>query len=116
MSYAAGETALNTSIKPSFSEVPIDAENNISTQEFLDAAEGLTKIFDLMGSAAFSPVQSDITGNVKKLRTRYDADTANLGTIQKIVKADYDEAPKNAKTGRPDKAPSASDALLWLTR
>ncbi|KAJ2976275.1 hypothetical protein NUW58_g8128 [Xylaria curta] len=61
-----GATLLST-FKRSFVDVPVDAEKNnaISTTEFLEAAESLTTMFDALGSIAFSPVKSDMLGNVK---------------------------------------------------
>lgn len=52
--------------KRSFAEVPIDEskDNGISTPEFLEASEALTLLFDVLGSAAFKPVKSDMTGNI----------------------------------------------------
>lgn len=61
-----GATFLKT-FKKSFVDVPIDAEkgNAISTAEFLEAAESLTTMFDVLGSIAFSPVKTDMLGNVE---------------------------------------------------
>lgn len=52
--------------KRSFADVPIDEskDNGISTNEFLEASEALTLLFDVLGSAAFKPVKSDMTGNI----------------------------------------------------
>lgn len=80
-----GGTIVQT-FKQSFVDVPVDAEKNnaVATTQFLDAAESLTTIFgsyrtcpkgyfihrtnsfaDALGSVAFSPVKSDMLGNVK---------------------------------------------------
>jgi hypothetical protein len=101
-----GGTVLDT-FKRSFTDVPIDAEKNnaISTTEFLDAAESLTGMFDVLGSRAFSPVKSDILGNVKKLRDRQLAAPAESQTIQELV-------INELKT----KTHKATEGLLWLTR
>lgn len=52
--------------KRSFTDVPIDQskDNAIATTEFLEAAEALTGLFDVLGSVAFKPVKSDVEGNV----------------------------------------------------
>ncbi|EHK98398.1 putative Pleckstrin like proteiny domain-containing family A member 8 [Glarea lozoyensis 74030] len=63
--YPPGGTFLDT-LKRSFVDVPIDSEQNVSTTEFLEAAESLTTLFDVLGSVAFTPVKSDMLGNVKK--------------------------------------------------
>ena len=53
--------------RKSFADVTIDAskDNSIKTLEFLDAAESLTTLFDVLGSAAFKPVKNDMQGNIK---------------------------------------------------
>lgn len=54
----------NPAFKKSFADVPIDAENKISTEEFVQACQSLVLIFDYLKASAFSPVKSDISGNV----------------------------------------------------
>ncbi|KAJ9136808.1 Glycolipid transfer protein [Coniochaeta hoffmannii] len=106
VSIPPGGTLLDT-FKKSFADVPIDAEKNnaIHTTEFLDAAESLTTMFDVMGSVAFSPVKNDILGNVKKLRERQLAAPLESETIQDLV-------INELKT----KSHKATEGLLWLTR
>lgn len=50
--------------KRSFKDVPV-TDGKISTTEFLEAAETVVQLFDVLGSAAFTPVQTDMTGNIK---------------------------------------------------
>ncbi|KAI8631908.1 glycolipid transfer protein [Xylariaceae sp. FL1651] len=101
-----GATLLST-FKRSFTDVPIDAEkdNAIATTEFLDAAESLTTMFDALGSVAFSPVKSDMLGNVKKIRERQLAAPAESETLQALV-------INELKT----KTHKATEGLLWLVR
>ncbi|KAH8912433.1 glycolipid transfer protein [Coniochaeta sp. PMI_546] len=101
-----GGTLLDT-FKKSFTDVPIDAEKNnaIHTSEFLDAAESLTTMFDVMGSVAFSPVKNDMLGNIKKLRERQLAAPLESETLQDLV-------INELKT----KSHKATEGLLWLTR
>lgn len=101
-----GGTYLDT-LKKSFVDVPIDAEadNAISTTEFLDAAESLTTMFDILGSVAFSPVKNDMLGNVKKIRDRQLAAPAESGTLQELVTNEL-----KAKSHK------ATEGLLWLVR
>ena len=52
--------------RKSFAEVDCgDKDNAINTTQFLEAAESLTTLFDVLGSAAFKPVKSDMQGNIK---------------------------------------------------
>lgn len=47
-----------------YQNVPI-TEDGIATSEFIDATEGVVKLFDLLGSSAFAVVQNDMNGNIK---------------------------------------------------
>ena len=80
-------TTFFDTLKKSFVDVPVDAaqDNAIATTEFLEAAESLITLFglfpswetlwkknsadkrltDVLGSAAFTPVKSDMSGNIK---------------------------------------------------
>ncbi|KAJ5161276.1 hypothetical protein N7492_006668 [Penicillium capsulatum] len=94
-------------ISKSFADVPIDAANDnaISTAEFLEAAEALVTLFDVLGSAAFTPVKNDLLGNIKKVRDRLLAAPAESQTLQDLV---LNELKAGKKT--------ASGGLLWLCR
>lgn len=66
MAYPPGGTFFDTT-KRSFTQVPVNLskDNAISTTEFLEASESLAGLFDVLGSAAFTPVKSDMAGNIK---------------------------------------------------
>ncbi|KAI9849747.1 MAG: hypothetical protein M1838_006283 [Thelocarpon superellum] len=104
--YPPGGTFFDT-MKKSFADVPINTEkdNAISTSEFLEAAETLTGLFDVLGSVAFTPVKSDILGNVKKIRDRQLAAPADSEDLQSLV-------VNELKT----KKHTAAEGLLWLVR
>ncbi|KAI0392403.1 glycolipid transfer protein [Xylariaceae sp. FL0594] len=101
-----GATLFST-FKRSFVDVPVDAEkdNAISTTEFLEAAEAITSMFDVLGSVAFQPVKSDMLGNVKKIRERQLAAPAESETLQDLVRNEI-----KAKSHK------AAEGLLWLVR
>jgi len=101
-----GGTIVQT-FRKSFVDVPIDAEkdNAIATTDFLDAAESLVTIFDVLGSVAFSPVKNDLLGNIKKLRDRQLAAPAESETIQELVKNEL-----------ATKKHTATEGLVWLVR
>ncbi|KAI1845849.1 hypothetical protein JX265_011256 [Neoarthrinium moseri] len=101
-----GGTILDT-FKESFVNVPVnkDNDNAVSTTQFLNAAESLTTIFDALGSVAFSPVKSDLNGNIKKLRERQLAAPAESETVQSLVLNEL-------KT----KKHVATEGLVWLVR
>jgi len=93
--------------KRSFAQVPVNEANGnaISTSEFLEAAEALTGLFDVLGGVAFTPVKNDIIGNIKKVRDRQLAAPAESETLQELVRNEL-------KT----KKHTASEGLLWLNR
>ncbi|GIK01793.1 hypothetical protein Aspvir_005834 [Aspergillus viridinutans] len=91
-------------LKRSFADVPVN-DNGISTTEFLEAAESLVTLFDLLGSKCFAPVKNDLLGNIKKVRDRQLAAPAESETLQALV-------VNELKTGKH----VATEGLLWLVR
>ncbi|OZJ04271.1 hypothetical protein BZG36_02479 [Bifiguratus adelaidae] len=77
----------------------------IDTPQFLEATEGLIKLFDLLGSSAFSVVQNDMNGNVKKIRERYLSNPTANDTLQNLCANEVGEKKRTATEG-----------LLWLNR
>ncbi|KAJ4363839.1 hypothetical protein N0V95_000908 [Ascochyta clinopodiicola] len=94
-------------VKKSWEDVPVDASKDsaISTTEFLEAAESLTTLFDVLGSAAFKPVKNDMSGNVKKIRDRQLAAPTLSETLQELVLNELKE-----------KKHTATEGLVWLNR
>ncbi|CAO3649916.1 unnamed protein product [Mucor hiemalis] len=87
------------------SYVDVDLSKGIETDQFLQATEGLVKLFDLLGSAAFSVVQKDMNGNIKKIRERFLSNPTANSTLQELL-----------ATEAPEKKRVATEGLLWLTR
>ncbi|KAI8373610.1 glycolipid transfer protein domain-containing protein [Choanephora cucurbitarum] len=87
------------------SYVDVDISNGINTEQFLEATEGLVKLFDLLGSSAFAVVQKDMNGNIKKIRDRYLTNPTANATLQSLM-----------ATEAPEKKRVATEGLLWLTR
>lgn len=85
----------------------IDAGAELPTPVFLAAVSKMITIFPLLGSA-FSPVKSDMNGNVGKLQAVFDKADGEP-TVQAMVQADV--AAKNVSNKN-----SAACAGLWLTR
>lgn len=61
-------------------------------------------MLDTLGTA-FSPVRSDIQGNITKIQARYDQAPEKSKTLQSLVLAE-----------RAEKQKTATEALLWLKR
>ncbi|KAI1918606.1 hypothetical protein LOZ58_003937 [Ophidiomyces ophidiicola] len=94
-------------IRRSFADVSVDqaTDNGINTTEFLEAAESLVVLFDLLGSVAFTPVKNDLLGNIKKIRERQLVAPAESETLQQLVLNEL-------KTGKH----TATEGLVWLVR
>ncbi|CAF9936160.1 hypothetical protein IMSHALPRED_010481 [Imshaugia aleurites] len=104
--YPSGGTWFDT-LHKTFDDVPVQANNDnaIPTSDFLEAAESLTTLFDVLGSMAFTPVKNDMIGNIKKVRDRQLAAPADSATLQSLV-------INELKT----KKHTAAEGLLWLVR
>lgn len=59
------QTTFFDGLKENFKNVPVSTDKKISTAEFLEAAESLVTLFDVLGSSAFVVVQNDMNGNIK---------------------------------------------------
>ncbi|KAJ4483968.1 glycolipid transfer protein domain-containing protein [Lentinula aciculospora] len=88
----------------SFSDVPV-TDAGVDTLAFLEASQGILGLFDLLGSTAFAVVQSDLKGNIVKVRARYDATPAQSATLEELVKNEQGEKKRTATEG-----------LMWLLR
>lgn len=86
-----------------YSTVPV-VDEQILTAEFLEASRGLVKLFDLLGSTAFSPVTSDMNGNIEKVSKKMLADP-KANTLQGLILSEVTDKKKTATQG-----------LLWLCR
>lgn len=74
----------------SFADVKCTDEG-VDTVEFLEASDGLVKMFDLLGSQIFGFVQADIKNNIAGVRDRYNARQENSRTLQKLVEYEVEE-------------------------
>ncbi|OQO07136.1 hypothetical protein B0A48_07704 [Cryoendolithus antarcticus] len=94
--------------RKSFATIPLEPSSDpqIPTGPFLEAAEALTALFDVLGSAAFKPVKSDMNGNIKKIRDRQLASPLESETLQGLVKTEL----------REKKSHTATEGLVWLVR
>lgn len=80
-------------------------DSGVDTTEFLDAAAIVVQLFDLLGNKAFSVVQSDLLGNIRKVRDRHDAEPLRSSTLEQLVAAE-----------NLDKQYTATQGLVWLLR
>ncbi|KAK0455511.1 glycolipid transfer protein [Desarmillaria tabescens] len=88
----------------SFADVPV-TDAGVDTLAFLEASQGLVGIFDLLGSSAFAVVQTDLRGNIAKVRARYDAAPSQSATLEQLVENEKGEKKRTATEG-----------LMWLLR
>jgi len=98
-----------------------DADNStkkvagIDTKEFLKACDGVVGVFVLLNSTALGLVQSDLQGNINKLRERCENFPNSSSTLEEIVKDEAKEAEGKSVKDR-KKIKKATESLLWLTR
>ncbi|CAL8280767.1 unnamed protein product [Boreogadus saida] len=91
-----------------FKELP--ADKTLDTKLFLESVSHLPPFFDCLGSKVFSPIKSDISGNITKIRGVYEKDPVKYATLQKILEAEKEEyGTEWPKVG-------ATLALMWLKR
>ncbi|CAJ1070585.1 glycolipid transfer protein-like [Xyrichtys novacula] len=90
-----------------FKELPPD--KSIDTKLFLDTVSHLPSFFDCLGSKIFSPIKSDISGNITKIRGVYVKDPEKYATLKSILEAEREEHAEWPKAG-------ATLALMWLKR
>jgi hypothetical protein len=104
--------------------VPVDESKDsaIPTTEFLEAAESLITLFDVLGSTAFKPVKSDMNGNIKVRLQIGDASSMYTNTLQKIRDRQL-AAPAHSETLQDlalnelkEKKHTATEGLVWLNR
>lgn len=82
-------------------------DGKVPTERFLTASKTIADFIAHFG-VAFKPVQTDILGNVEKVRKKYETNKEEFAYIQDLVDADLRE--HNGKMGM------ASEGLLWLKR
>ncbi|KAI9669304.1 MAG: hypothetical protein M1831_000339 [Alyxoria varia] len=100
-----GGTFFDT-LKRSFVTVDVNTANQeINTKHFVEAAESLTTLFDVLGSVAFTPVKNDILGNVRKIHDREVAAPSESKTLQALVTNEIKS-----------KKHTAAEGLVWLVR
>ncbi|TDL18973.1 glycolipid transfer protein [Rickenella mellea] len=68
----------------SFATVSV-SEDGVNVEEFLEASDGLLKMFDLLGVGVFSFVQADIRSNISGVRSVYSTTTDAGKTLEMFV-------------------------------
>jgi hypothetical protein len=91
--------------KVQFNDVPISIDQEVSTTEFLEATESMTTIFDLLGSAVFTPIKQDLLFNVRRVHTRQQQAPEVSETLQSLVRAELSL-----------KAQPATEGIIWIVR
>ena len=79
----------------------------IDTRQFLDASRGIVQFVEFLGTV-FSPVKSDINGNITKLAAIYEKSPTDYEHLHNIIKSELELPEGEFHIG--------TDALLWLTR
>ncbi|XP_061530951.1 pleckstrin homology domain-containing family A member 8 isoform X2 [Phycodurus eques] len=92
-----------------FSDLKLDDDNGIPTQEFLDSCYAIVPVLDKLGPTVFAPVKMDFVGNIKKINQKLMSDPAAFPTLQSIVLHEVHGQVAEVRN-------SATEALLWLRR
>ncbi|XP_029427211.1 glycolipid transfer protein [Rhinatrema bivittatum] len=88
----------------------LPADKQIETCSFLATVSHLPQFFDCLGSAVFSPIKADITGNITKIQAVYDTNPTKFKTLQQILEGEKEMHPSQwPKVG-------GTLALMWLKR
>ncbi|MCP9257198.1 Glycolipid transfer protein [Dirofilaria immitis] len=86
---------------------PMIENGKVPTEQFLRACQGIADFVGFLGTA-FIPIKNDISGNVTKVRTKYESGKDKCKYIEDLVEDDL--ARNNGKMG------TATEGLLWLKR
>ncbi|KAF3691826.1 Pleckstrin -like proteiny domain-containing family A member 8 [Channa argus] len=100
---------LNQNIGEKFSDIRLDDDNGIPTQEFLDSCYAIVPVLDKLGSTVFAPVKMDFVGNIKKIHQKLMSEPDSFPTLQSIVLHEIQTDVSQVRN-------SATEALLWLRR
>ncbi|KAM9309617.1 pleckstrin homology domain-containing family A member 8 [Pholidichthys leucotaenia] len=92
-----------------FSDIRLDDDNGIPTQEFLDSCYAIVPVLDKLGSTVFAPVKMDFVGNIRKIHQKLLSDPDSFPTLQSIVLHEVETDVARVRN-------SATEALLWLRR
>ncbi|XP_026228247.1 pleckstrin homology domain-containing family A member 8 [Anabas testudineus] len=92
-----------------FSDIRLDDDNGIPTQEFLDSCYAIVPVLDKLGSTVFAPVKMDFVGNIKKIHQKLMSEPDSFPTLQSIVLHEVRADVAQVRN-------SATEALLWLRR
>jgi len=106
-------TTFFNQMKYSFESVQVTqdskSKNLIPTEPFLLASGDFLPILDKLGSKAFQPVKMDISGNISKIRTKYETDREKFTNLQAIILHEKSTNTTSVQN-------SATDAIMWLKR
>ncbi|XP_067936056.1 glycolipid transfer protein-like [Watersipora subatra] len=97
-----------TDMKHSFTDMLGPLDRPTKTKEFLDCCRDLATIFDRLGKA-LSPMEHELTKNIKVIKDKYDKDPDKYSLLAAIVE-------EEASAGTHKKSYSVTDSILWLGR
>ncbi|CAG8698985.1 12063_t:CDS:2 [Dentiscutata erythropus] len=81
------------SLETSYIDVPI-TEDGIDTITFLNATHELVRLIDIIGPEVFEVLRSEMNGNIKHIRERYEHNISKNLTLEKLIKHDESEHKK----------------------
>ncbi|KAM8961619.1 glycolipid transfer protein [Pelodytes ibericus] len=88
----------------------LPADKQIDTVNFLESVSHLPAFFDSLGGTVFSPIKSDVSGNIEKIRAVYESNPTKFKTLQQMLETEKEMyGPEWPKVG-------GTLALMWLKR
>jgi pleckstrin family protein A (phosphoinositide binding specific) protein 8 len=100
---------LINSLTNKFPDLQLTDNNGIPVVMFLDCSSCVLVVFDCLSASLFTPVKSDMTNNIQKIRIKHETNPAQYKTLQDILLDEVNHQVHNT-------AGSATDALTWLKR
>jgi len=79
----------------SFADVLL-TDQGVETSSFLEASDGLVKMFDLLGSPVFQFVKVDLRGNIAGVRARYESAGSTSNTLEGLLESERLESQNHA--------------------
>eukprot|EP01135_Chromosphaera_perkinsii_P000099 Nk52_evm1s26 gene=Nk52_evmTU1s26 len=99
----------STKITTPMSDVNLSQVGEVPTEDFLKACDGISMIFDVLGSIKFKMLKDDMCGNINRLRGKYESNRSACATLQSIIQLEIRENTHQDKK-------SCTVGLLWLKR
>ena len=97
---------------PPFDIVP--ESKQLETMSFLESCSRIAGIMDILGGKLFSPMKTDVTGNVEKIKKRFLENPIDVATLDGLI--EFEKTETDLKLKEKNGLGVASSAIVWLKR